>query len=165
MAIRPLQAGFIPVTEPREYQEFTALGTILRWSLVYQTAGGVTAIPDAGAQVPVGVALNYATVGEQVTVCKDRFQLYQTIYTQVPLVVASQIGYHFDILNNAVANAGAPHNAMTELNPTGAQVAYTTTFFVQMVEPAPIVGNPYGDGSGAVAADCAVFVRLPVLTS
>lgn len=165
MSITPLKAGFMPVTEPNRYEEMEAAGTILRWQLVYYSLNGtVTAIPDAGTQVPCGVSLNYATVGKKVTVCIDNEQYYQTFVTQAPIALKSQIGFHFDILNNAVANVGAPHNATTKLNPTGAQATYTTTFFVQMIEPAPIPGNPYGNGTGVTPVDCAVFVRLPVLS-
>lgn len=165
MAIAPLQAGFVPVTAPKHYKTYAAAATVYKFGMVYLSANGtVTLRPDAGTQVPCGVALNYATAGEDVTVCNDPFQIYRIICTGIPVSLRGQIGYYGTTSGNATAKTSAPHFSNATLSAASLASAATTNLCILFLGPDKIVENPYGDGTGVGSVANSVLVRFPTMT-
>ena len=156
--------GFRPLTTPKEGQTDRKLAgaTVLRHSIVYlATDGDVEMRPDgATTQIPYGVALNYATVGEEVIICIDPNMKYVTTYNIGPNILKQAVGYYAQtVANDTAMDAMNPHIGQGSIG-TIAGTYVSTTHAVQILGIYEHPENPYGDFTSTTAVDLLVTVRV-----
>lgn len=156
--------GFRPLTEPKPGQTVrkTAGNTIYRHCVVELAADGdvETRADGATGNIPHGVALNYAALGEEVIVCTDPMMKYVTTYTIAPNAVKADFGQFVTTNDNDnVKDAMNPHLGRGKVL-TASAVYVPGTSVAQLLEIYDHPHNPVGDYTSAGAVDLLVTVRV-----